>query len=95
MRTDYIEYHLRLQKERPKQGKLFSEKYPEPSIPADILEPAELPIELSYSSFGSEHDLGQVADSSSHATNVAQTIFNVVRCLTCAVVCYVTSGHTA
>lgn len=89
MRTNYIEYHLRLQEHRPKQGKLFSEEYPEPSVPAGNLESTEPSIEHSYSSFGSEHDLAQAAVSSSHTTSVAQTIFNVVRCLTCAVICYI------
>ena len=96
MRTNYIEYHLRLHEHRPKQGKLFSEEYPEPSIPAGTLEPAEPSMEHSYSSFGSEDDSPQAAISSSHTTSVAQTIFNVVRCLTCAVVRYTIKWrHTA
>ena len=87
MRTNYIEYHLRLQEHRPKQGKLFSEEYPEPSTPPGTLGPPEPSAEHSFSSFGSEPDSSQAAVSSSHTTSVAQTVFNVVRCLKCAVVC--------
>lgn len=85
MRTNYIEYHLRLQEHRPKQG--LSEEYPEPSTPPGILGPPEPSTEHSFSSFGSEHDSAQAAVSTSHTTSVAQTVFNVVRCLACAVVC--------
>ena len=87
MRTNYIEYHLRLQEHRPKRGKLFSEEYPEPSTPPGALGPPEPSAEQSFSSFGSEQDSAQAAVSTSHTTSVAQTVFNVVRCLKCAVVC--------
>ena len=80
MRTNYIEYHLRLQEHRPKQGKLFCEEYPEPSTPPGLLEPAEPSAEHSYSSFGSEHDSEPASASNIHTTSVAQSIFNVVRC---------------
>lgn len=72
MRTNYIEYHLRLQQERPEQGKLFAEEYPE------LLSPA-------YQAFQDEEHLCGVEDQpelhvneAAHATSVAQTIFNVV-----------------
>ena len=77
MRTNYIEYHLRLQEERPKQGKLFSEEYPEPP-PLSAPEPSEPIAEDSYSSFGSDLESAAASTSGLHATSIIQTIFNVV-----------------
>ena len=78
MRTNYIEYHLRLQKERPKQGKLFSDEYPEPPAPPSMPALSEPLAEESFSSFGSDDDSAVASISGSHATSVAQSIFNVV-----------------
>jgi len=75
MRTNYIEYHLRLQNQRPKQGKLFAEEYPEPSTPPALQEPSEPSEEYS---FGSSQDEDLPSTSGTQATTVAQTIFNVV-----------------
>ena len=75
MRTNYIEYHLRLQNQRPKQGKLFAEEYPEPSTPPALQEPSEPSEEYS---FGSSQDEDLSSTSGTQATTVAQTIFNVV-----------------
>lgn len=75
MRTNYIEYHLRLQNQRPKQGKLFAEEYPEPSTPPALQEPSEPSEEYS---FGSSQDGDLPSTSGTQATTVAQTIFNVV-----------------
>ncbi|KAL3157898.1 hypothetical protein ABBQ32_012307 [Trebouxia sp. C0010 RCD-2024] len=77
MRKNYIEYHLRLQENRPQQGKLFSKEYPEPSTPPGLVAPADPSAEDSYSSFGSEHE-SALASATTHTTSVAQTIFNVV-----------------
>ena len=81
MRTNYIEYHLRLQNQRPKAGKLFAEEYPEPNTPESLLDSPE-PSET-YS-FGSEHDEEVASTSGTQATSVAQTVFNVVRGLSTA-----------
>ena len=75
MRTNYIEYHLRLQDQRPKQGKLFAEEYPEPSTPPALQEPSEPSEEYS---FGSSQDDELPTTSGTQATTVVQTIFNVV-----------------
>ncbi|DBB09681.1 hypothetical protein WJX82_002703 [Trebouxia sp. C0006] len=74
MRTNYIEYHLRLQNQRPKQGKLFAEEYPEPSTPPALQEPSEPSEEYS---FGSSQDGDLPSTSGTQATTVAQTMFNV------------------
>ncbi len=76
MRKNYIEYHLRLQEQRPKQGKLFAEEYPEPVTPPTLPEPPEPSEEYS---FGSDQDADVASTSGTQATSVAQTIFNVVR----------------
>ena len=80
MRTNYIEYHLRLQQQRPKQGKLFAEEYPEPSLPQPVAEPSEPSAEYS---FGSSQEIEVASTTSTQTTTVAQTVFNVVGiCLT-------------
>lgn len=80
MRTNYIEYHLRLQEQRPKQGKLFAQEYPEPSLPQPVVEPSEPSAEYS---FGSSQEIEVASTASTQTTTVAQTVFNVVgHCLT-------------
>ena len=75
MRTNYIDYHLRLQEQRPRPGKLFAEEYPEPAPQASLPDSPE-PSEA-YT-FGSEHDEDIASTSGTSETSVAQTIFNVV-----------------
>lgn len=73
MRTDYIDYHLRLQQERPEQGKLFSEEYP-----PEQLSPVQQPSQDEDFLCGVEDQPAAQTNDAVHATSVAQTIFNVV-----------------
>ena len=73
MRTNYIEYHLRLQQDQPEQGKLFAEEYP------DLLSPVQQASQDEEFLCGVEDQPRAQINEAAHATSVAQTIFNVVR----------------